>query len=213
MSSQSAGVTAAGRVAPAAAGRVAPAAALGELLDGNRRFVDGRPRHGHDVRAAAATSDAQNPYAFVIGCIDSRVPLEAIFDQTFGAICVARSGGQVLDRALLGSVEFAVDALGVPLLMVLGHERCGAVAATIEAVHSGRWPAGELGFLVEQIAPAVTSDAAAGQSDSEVLRRHVAGTVARLTANEVVSAAVGAGAVAVVGAVYCLDTGRVELLG
>jgi carbonic anhydrase len=190
-----------------------PAAALADLLDGNRRFVSRNPEHGHDVSAAAATSDAQNPHAFVIGCIDSRVPLEAIFDQTFGAICVARSGGQVLDRALLGSVEFAVGALNVPLVMVLGHERCGAIAATIEAVRSGQRPGGALAYLVDEIAPAVTAAGSEGpDAQGQALRRHVIATVARLAANEVVAAAVATGDVAVVGAVYDLDTGQVTLL-
>jgi carbonic anhydrase len=98
-----------------------PADALAELIAGNRRFVSGRPLHGHNVSAAAAASGGQRPHAVVLGCIDSRVPLEAIFDQTFGSICVVRSGGHVVDRAVLGSVGFAVSALDVPLIMVLGH--------------------------------------------------------------------------------------------
>src|SRR5690349_23943522 len=94
------------------------AEALAELLAGNKRFVSGRPEHGHQVAAAAAASGGQQPHAVVIGCIDSRVPLEAIFDQTFGSICVVRSGAHVVDRAVLGSVDFAVTLLGVPLIMV-----------------------------------------------------------------------------------------------
>ena len=78
--------------------------ALAELVAGNKRFVSGRPEHGHQVSAAAAASGGQQPHAVVLGCIDSRVPLEAIFDQTFGSICVVRSGGHVVDRAVLGSV-------------------------------------------------------------------------------------------------------------
>ncbi|HEU5109913.1 MAG TPA: carbonic anhydrase [Micromonosporaceae bacterium] len=194
--------------------RPGPAEALTDLLNGNRRFVGGRPRHGHDVAAAAATSAGQQPRAFMIGCIDSRVPLEAIFDQTFGSVCVGRTGGQVLDRALVGSVEFAVEALGVQLVMVLGHERCGAVAATVDAVRAGARPDGGLGYLVDQIAPAVR---AAGIDAPDVLARavrlHVAATVDRLRDNDVVAAAAGAGRLALVGAIYDLDTGRVELLG
>jgi carbonic anhydrase len=193
--------------------RPGPADALAHLLAGNRRFADGRPRYGHDVAAAAATSAGQQPRAFVIGCIDSRVPLEAIFDQTFGSVCVGRTGGQVLDRALVGSVEFAVETLGVPLVMVLGHERCGAVAATVEALRTDRRPPGGLGYLVDEIAPAVQ---AAGVQAPDVygraLRLHVAATVARLTGNDVVAAAVEAGRLAVLGAIYDLDTGRVEPL-
>jgi len=193
--------------------RPGPAEALADLLEGNRRFVEGRPRYGHDVAAAAATSAGQQPRAFVVGCIDSRVPLEAIFDQTFGAVCVGRTGGQVLDRALVGSVEFAVTALGVPLVMILGHERCGAVAATVDALRAGVRPPGALGYLVDEIAPAVRA-AGVGAPDAgeRALRLHVAGTVTRLGGNEVVASAVEADRLAVVGAVYDLDTGRVELL-
>src|SRR3954467_8177188 len=120
-----------------------PADALAELAAGNRRFVEGRPEHGHEGSAAAAAGGGQQPHAVVLGCIDSRVPLEAIFDQTFGSICVVRSGGHVVDRAVLGSVGFAVGALSVPLIMVLGHVRCGAVSATVGALRSGAHPEGD----------------------------------------------------------------------
>src|SRR3954467_14772706 len=131
------------------------AEALAELVAGNKRFVSGRPEHGHQVSAAAAASGGQQPHAVVIGCIDSRVPLEAIFDQTFGSICVVRSGAHVVDRAVLGSVDFAVAKLGVPLIMVLGHKRCGAVQGTVEALRDGNRPGGDIGYLIDEIAPAV----------------------------------------------------------
>jgi carbonic anhydrase len=190
-----------------------PAEALAHLMEGNRRFVDGCPAHGHDVTAAAAASGGQQPHAVVLGCIDSRVPLEAIFDETFGSICVVRSGGHVLDRAVLGSVGFAVLKLNVPLVMVLGHERCGAVEATVAAERDGERPAGDVAYLVDEIAPAVH---AAGLGDPDVaakaMRGHVARTVERVRAVAGVPEAVAAGRVAVVGAVYDLDTGCVELL-
>lgn len=190
-----------------------PADALAELLAGNRRFVSGRPEHGHDVAAAAAASGGQTPHAVVLGCIDSRVPLEAIFDQTFGSICVVRSGAHVVDRAVLGSVGFAVAKLGVPLIMVLGHARCGAIEATVEALRSGDRPAGDLGYLVDEIAPAVN---AVGLDDPDVaakaLRVHVGRTVRRLRGIAGVPESIAAGTVGVVGAVYDLDAGRVDLL-
>src|SRR3954447_18129486 len=134
---------------------VRPADALAELIAGNRRLVSGRPQHGHEVWAAAAASGGQLPHAVVLGCLDSRVPLEAIFDQTFGSICVVRSGGHVVDRAVLGSVGFAVSVLNVPLIMVLGHVRCGAVDATVKALRTGERPESDVGYLVDEIAPAV----------------------------------------------------------
>ena len=186
---------------------------LAELVAGNKRFVSGHPEHGHRVSAAAAASGRQQPHAVVLGCIDSRVPLEAIFDQTFGSICVVRSGAHVVDRAVLGSVGFAVAELGVPLIMVLGHKRCGAVNVTVAALRAGEIPAGEIGYLVDEIAPAVR---AVGIDDPDAaekaMRTHVGRTVRRMSGVDVVADAVASGRVNVVGAVYDLDTGWVDLL-
>ncbi|GLZ60190.1 carbonic anhydrase [Micromonospora sp. NBRC 107095] len=190
-----------------------PRAALADLLAGNRRFVSGQPLHGHDVTAAAAASGDQQPYAVVLGCIDSRVPLEAIFDQTFGAICVIRTGGHVLDRAVCGSIEYVVGQLGVPLVMVLGHERCGAVEATVRALRAGQRPGGSLAHLVDEIAPAVTE---VGLDDPAVqplaIRRHVRRTVRILRVDDLLAGPVAAGRVAVVGGLYDLATGEVALI-
>ncbi|MCP3785949.1 carbonic anhydrase [Micromonospora sp. A3M-1-15] len=198
---------------PTAAART-PRAALAELLAGNRRFVSGQPVHGHDVTAAAAVASGdQQPYAVLLGCIDSRVPLEAIFDQTFGSICVIRTGAHVLDRAVCGSIEYVVGQLGVRLVMVLGHERCGAVGSAVEALRSGRLPEGSLGYVVDRIAPAV-HEVGADDPDAHPLaiRRHVRRTVATLRADDLLAGPVGAGEVAVVGALYDLATGEVALL-
>jgi carbonic anhydrase len=186
--------------------------ALAELLAGNKRFVSGRPEHGHRVSAAAAASGGQQPHAVLLGCIDSRVPLEAIFDQTFGSICVIRSGAHVLDRAVLGSVDFAVDKLGVPLIMVLGHKRCGAVQGTVEALQSGARPGGDIGYLIDEIAPAV-QEVGLDRPDApeKAMRAHVRRTVERLRAKPEVAAAIAEGRVKIVGASYDLDTGLVDL--
>ncbi|WBB75114.1 carbonic anhydrase [Micromonospora sp. WMMD1128] len=191
-----------------------PRAALAELLTGNRRFVSGQPLHGHDVSAAAAVASGdQQPYAVVLGCIDSRVPLEAIFDQTFGSICVIRTGAHVLDRAVCGSIEYVVGQLGVRLVMVLGHERCGAVGSAVDAVRTGRRPGGALAYVVDRIAPAVVE---VGVDDPAVhplaIRRHVRRTVAALRADDRLAGPVAAGDVAVVGALYDLATGAVTVL-
>lgn len=186
-----------------------PQDALAELVAGNKRFVSGRPEHGHRVSAAAAASGGQQPHAVVVGCIDSRVPLEAIFDQTFGSICVVRSGGHVVDRAVLGSVGFAVAKLGVPLIMVLGHKRCGALQATVESLRAKERPPGDIGYLVDELTPAV---AAVGLDHPDVaeraMRAHVGRTVRRMRDIDVVAG----GSADVVGAVYDLDTGWVDLL-
>jgi carbonic anhydrase len=192
---------------------VRPEDALAELLAGNKRFVGGHPTHGHDVTAAAAASGGQEPHAVVLGCIDSRVPLEAIFDQTFGSICVVRSGGHAVDRAVLGSVGFAVGKLDVPLIVVLGHVRCGAIQATVAALQAGERPEGDVGYLVDEIVPAVRE---VGLDDPDVvdkaMRVHVARTVERMYGVAGVGEAVAAGRVAIAGAYYDLDTGSVNLL-
>src|SRR3954464_15091617 len=166
---------------PATSPIVRPADALAELISGNRRFVSGSPLHGHEVSAAAAASGDQLPHAVVLGCLDSRVPLEAIFDQTFGSICVVRSGGHVVDRAVLGSVGFAVSKLEVPLIMVLGHARCGAIDAAVTAVRAGVRPVGDLGYLVDEIAPSVRA-AGVDEPDAaaKAMRIHVGRTVRRM---------------------------------
>jgi len=193
--------------------RHGPAEALSDLLAGNRRFAAGRPRYGHHVANAAARSRSQQPYAVVVGCIDSRVPLEAVFDQNFGSICVVRSGGHVLDRSIVGSIEFAVSALDVSLVMVLGHERCGAIASTVEALRSGNRPGGSLSYLVDEIAPAVEAVGVDdGNVDAKALREHVWRTVERLREVRLLAEADAQGKVHVVGAVYDLDTGVVTIL-
>lgn len=186
-----------------------------ELVTGNRRFVSGHPRYGHSVAAAAGVSESQHPYAVVLGCIDSRVPLEAVFDQDFGSICVVRSGGVVLDRAVTGSLEFAVTTLKVPLVLVLGHERCGAIQAAVDVLRGQRRPDGSLGYLVDAITPAVRE---VGLRHDDVaaraLRCHVSRTVDRLRAagSGCIGAGARAGTLGVLGGVYDLDTGRVDLL-
>ncbi|MFI1764370.1 carbonic anhydrase [Streptomyces sp. NPDC020800] len=129
--------------------------ALDELLAGNRRYAADRPRHPHDdagrPRLPAA---AHHPFAVIVGCVDSRVPPELVFDQGLGDLLCTRTAGQVLDEAVLGSVQYGVEELGVPLVLVLGHERCGAVAATLEHLRTGAPVPGHLELLVDEIVPA-----------------------------------------------------------
>jgi len=203
-------------VATGAQWRHGPVEALSDLLAGNRRFAAGRPRYGHHVANAAARSRSQQPYAVVVGCIDSRVPLEAVFDQNFGSICVVRSGGHVLDRSIIGSIEFAVSVLDVSLVMVLGHERCGAIASTVESLRTGKRPDGSLSYLVDEIAPAVEAvgidDDNTDAVGAKALREHVWRTVERLREVPMLAEADAQGKVHVVGAVYDLDTGVVTIL-
>jgi carbonic anhydrase len=186
---------------------------LARLLAGNQRFAAGRPRFGHHVDAPAARTSSHRPWAMVVGCLDSRVPPEAVLDQDFGSLVVVRTGGHVLDEAGLGSVEFAVTVFGVSLVVVLGHQYCGAVTSTVQAVDSGTRPGGSIGRLVDEIEPAVDrSGDPAGRVD-RAIDRHVARTVSKLSEVASISERVAAGGLEIVGARYQVDTGRVAVLG
>jgi carbonic anhydrase len=190
------------------------AEALADLLAGNRRFAAGRARYGHDVTSSAARTSVHRPYALVVGCLDSRVPPEGVFDQDFGAVVVVRTGGHVLDEAGLGSVEFAVTAFDLSVVVILGHQYCGAVSAAVEAFGSGVEPGGTVGHLIADIAPAV-QESADGDPDGLVDRavdRHVTRTVAVVSELPTVRERVTAGGLAVVGARYQIDTGEVALV-
>jgi carbonic anhydrase len=184
-----------------------PEWALAELAAGNQRFVAGAPRHGHRIAAALAAAAQPRPYAAIVGCMDPRVPVEAVFDQDFGAVAVIRTAGHVLDPAAVGSVELAASTLKVRLVVVLGHTRCAAVAVALD----GSRPPGNAGHVAAEIARSVP-DGDRGRSDLArvVTRRHVAATAALLRTT--LGADRPHAAVRVAAGVYDVDTGRVELL-
>ena len=191
------------------------AAALDRLLEGNRRFRTGRPRHPHQSpgrrREVAA---GQSPFAVVVGCADSRVSPEVVFDQGLGDLFDVRVAGNVLDDLVLGSVEFAVEELDPVVLVVLGHERCGAVTATVDAIESGATPPGHLGAIVDRLRPVVEPILhEPGDPVDNGVVANVRAVVAQATAgSEIVAHAAGTGALTVVGARYDLDSGRVTLV-
>jgi carbonic anhydrase len=185
--------------------------AIEALLAGNRRYAAGNavhPRQAPERRLEVAL--AQRPLAIVLGCSDSRVPLEIVFDQGLGDLFVVRTAGHVVDDVALASLEYAAEHLGVPLLVVLGHTGCGAVAA---AIHGGEH-SGHLGHLVESIRPAVErAKEDPGDLLDRAVRENVARVVAGLRAAEpVLAKRVRKGELAVVGARYDLQSGLVELL-
>ncbi len=140
-----------------------PATAWKALKEGNERFVAGRPEHpSQSVEHRASLADGQRPTAVVFGCADSRVAAEIIFDQGLGDMFVVRTAGHVIDSAVLGSIEYAVTVLGVPLIVVLGHDSCGAVQATLKALDDGVIPRGYVRDLVERVTPSVLTAAARG---------------------------------------------------
>lgn len=197
--------------------------ALQKLVQGNQRFLDGKGGRDLDFEHARRLElvGEQAPFAIVLGCSDSRVPLELIFDQGLGDLFVIRVAGNVVSPSQIGSVEFAAGKFGTPLVVVMGHTQCGAVAATVEhLVAGGEVPTPHLGFIVEKIKPAV--EAVRGSSPglgpdeliAESTRENVRQTVAALASgSELLKSRLEKGVLNIVGAEYSLETGRVEFLG
>jgi carbonic anhydrase len=187
------------------------------LREGNLRWVEDRSTAGGDRGAArrAETSLSQTPFALVLGCSDSRVPAEILFDQGLGDLFVVRTAGHVVDSAALGSVEYAVDVLGVSLIVVLGHEECGAVAAAARVVDDGEVPPGYIRDIAERIAPNVLRARRAGAvTAAEIVGQHSMHTVELLRQRSpLVDAAIRRGALAAVPARYSLSSGTVIEVG
>ncbi len=199
---------------PSEAPVTSPDDALSMLLAGNQRYMQGSPIHpNQSAERQAEVAQGQHPWAAVLGCIDSRVPPELVFDQGLGDLFVARTAGQVIDNAVLGSLEFAVEE-GVKLLMVLGHQNCGAVKATISTIQNGGHPEGKIATLVEAITPAVLqAESQPGDLVENSVRANIALEVQYLTSSSaIISNAVQEGAIKLVGAEYNLQSGAVNLL-
>ena len=185
-----------------------PDSALVELKAGNDRYVKGQSTAFQTLtkdRTASATK--QKPFAIVVSCSDSRVPPEEVFDQGVGELFVIRTAGGVLDKAVLGSIEYAAEHLGVRLIVVLGHERCGAVTACVE----GGEAAGNIGYIVEQIKPAVES---AQKLKGDLLNNAIHENMSLIqhqiaTAEPVLKELTEKGELKIVGAYYDLDEGTV----
>jgi carbonic anhydrase len=191
-----------------------PVTAWKALKEGNERFVAGTPAHpSQSITDRARLAAGQKPTAVVFGCADSRVAAEIIFDQGLGDMFVVRTAGHVIDSAVLGSVEYAVSVLNVPLIAVLGHDSCGAVKATLEALDTGVMPGGYVRDIVERITPSVMQGRHSGLTRiDEFEARHVKETAVQLRARSVpVAQGIAAGTVAIVGLTYHLADGRVVL--
>ena len=190
--------------------------ALARLLAGNRRFAAHRARHpDRDGMRRAKLAQGQFPYAVVLGCSDSRVPLEIVFDQGLGDLFVVRVAGNTASDALVvGSIEYAVTQLGTRLLMVLGHEGCGAVASAVEVARNGTVLPGRLPEVVAPIIPGV--ELTPGASNEAVIaaavRTNVRRAVGLLRAEPMLADLVAAGDLAIVGAEYHLATGEVGVI-
>ena len=210
-----AGLLAGSTPAAAAATDPTPDGALRRLLAGNRRFHTGHLRHPHQGLADLHDlATGQHPFAITIGCADSRVSPEVIFDQGLGDVFDNRVAGNIVDDLLLGSIEFAVEEFGCPLIVVLGHERCGAISATIDALRSGATAPGHIGTIVEALRPVVQPllNQSGNVTEQAVVANVRAQAAALVTRSELIAEHVHAGELKIVGARYDLDDGRVSLL-
>jgi carbonic anhydrase len=199
-----------------------PSATWRELRRGNERFIAGEPQHPRqDVDHRTSLAHNQRPLVAIFGCSDSRLSAEIIFDVGLGDAFVVRNAGQVISESVLGSLEYAVGVLGVPLILVLGHDGCGAVRAAIDSQAADATPLPpHIASIVARIVPAVRrvagGDPAAPIEPTHidagfVGREHLRDTVAELLDNsEMISDAIAAGTLAIVGANYRLFEGRAE---
>lgn len=189
--------------------------ALQELLAGNQRYMAGRLTHPHqtaDYRQGLI--EHQAPFAIILGCSDSRVPPEIIFDQGLGDLFVVRVAGNVMDDAVLASLEYAAEHLKTPLLIVLGHKGCGAVQATVDALAANQGGAGHMRFLVNAIQPAVEdARSQGGVLADNVIRANVQRIVKHLKlAEPILFSRVRDHKLKIVGGFYDLESGKVEMI-
>lgn len=189
-----------------------PQVGLKKLMGGNRRFTEGkslRPRQ--DSIALHGTEGGQKPFAIIVGCSDSRVPNEIIFDQGVGDLFIVRTAGQVMAQASYGSIEFATLALGSKLIVVLGHQKCGAVDAAVKRPDN---PPGHIVTLINAIKPAAEkSKYMAGDRLENAIRQNVIEQVNELRdLDPVLAKKYQSGEILIVGAVYNLHSGKVEFL-
>lgn len=191
-----------------------PDQALQRLMEGNQRYVANKTLPVNESASRRAeVAQGQQPFATIFSCVDSRVPPELVFDRGLGDLFVIRTAGHVIDNAVLGSLEFGVAELRIPLLLVMGHEKCGAVKATIETVEKNASAEAEINWLVEGIRPAVEeAKAQSGDLLDNAVNANIALTVERLKSSPILAEALQQGTLQIVGARYDLDTGSVEVM-
>ncbi len=193
---------------------LSPDASLKRLMEGNARYVEGVSRRHDFKHEREALAVGQNPYAAVLSCADSRIAPEYAFDSGRGDLFVCRVAGNFAGDETVASMEYAVAVLNTPLILVLGHESCGAVEATIKSLKDGKPLPGHIPSLAAAIAPAVkTASQQSGDPLDNAIRQNVIDTVAKLkSATPILSAAVEQNKLTVAGGIYRLRTGKVDLL-
>lgn len=196
-----------------------PAQAWEQMVQGNARFVSGQPEHpNQDVHRRAELTAGQGPFAVLFGCSDSRVAAEMVFDRGLGDLFVVRTAGHVLDPSVLGTVEFGPGVLGTPLIVVMGHDTCGAINAGIQATDTGEFPGGYIRDLVEKVMPSViqarsSHGAGPGATPEQVNAWHVRRTVNMLAERSaLLRQLVEDGTLAIVGINYRLADGDVRYI-
>ena len=191
---------------------VAPAEAISKLKEGNGRYTSGNLQHpGQTAERRTELAKTQHPFAAIVSCSDSRVPPEIVFDQGLGDLFVVRVAGNVINDEGLGSIEYSVDHLGARLILVLGHQSCGAVKAARETIAAKGKAPGHIQSLVTAIKPAVETTA---KDDLETtVKANVKNVVQALrSSTPILKAEVDSGKIQVVGGYYSLDTGAVTFL-
>ena len=195
--------------------QMTPDEALALLKEGNRRFVSGNPVQSHMTSATLRSSlaHAQTPFCVLVGCSDSRVSPELLFGRGLGDLFIVRNAGNVVDLAAMGSIEYGVAVLGASLVLVLGHERCGAVQAAVKVVQEDATYPGSIGQMIEPIIPAVLRAQRDGHADlvEHSVRANVHRIVERLRNTEqMLQEPQREGRLKIIGARYDLDDGSVE---
>ncbi|MDA9409442.1 carbonic anhydrase [Bradyrhizobium sp. CCBAU 45384] len=193
---------------------LSPDAALKRLMDGNARYVDGVTRRHDFKHEREALAGGQNPFAAVLSCADSRIAPEYAFDTGRGDLFVCRVAGNFAGTETVASMEYAVAVLNAPLILVLGHDACGAVDATLKALKDDKPPPGHIPSLVDAIAPAAKSAMQqGGDALDKAIRQNVIDNVAKLkTAAPILNGAVEQGKLKIAGGIYRLSTGTVDLI-
>jgi carbonic anhydrase len=190
--------------------KMTPDAALRQLMAGNQRFVaQKRKSPNQDVVRLNEVAQGQKPYAAILGCADSRVPSEIVFDQGLGDLFVCRVAGNVATPEEIGSLEFGTAVLGTKVIVVMGHERCGAVDATIK----GASVPGQIGSLLDAIRPSLArAKGLPGDPLENACKANIAYQVEQLKKSPVLTDLITAGKLKIVGGYYDLDTGTVSLV-
>jgi carbonic anhydrase len=191
---------------------VAPAEAISKLKEGNGRYTSGNLQHpGQTAERRTELAKTQHPFAAILSCSDSRVPPEIVFDQGLGDLFVVRVAGNVINDEGMGSLEYTVDHLGTRLILVLGHQRCGAVDAAKQTIAAKGKAPGHIQSLVTAIKPAV--EATAKDDLETTVKANVKNVVQALrSSTPILKAEVDSGKIQVVGGYYSLDTGAVTFL-